>query len=290
VLDRFLAEERLERLRRAVYRFTQSYASIVGLLMILAVVLVAIFAPLLAPYPEDVSTTHFERGAQSPSADHLMGTDVEGRDILSRMMFGSRISLMVGATVLSIAITIGVTFGLVAGFVGGGVNTVIMRITDIFLAIPPIVLAMAVIAVTGQSLFNAIVAVSFSWWAWYARLVQGEVLSVKEEDFIEASRAAGSTWVRTTFREVLPNVASPIIVKATLDMGFAILLAAALSFLGLGTQPPRPDWGTMVASGRAYVTQFWWISLFPGAAISFTVLGFNLLGDGLRDVFDVEVE
>jgi len=148
---------------------------------------------------------------------------------------------------------------------------------------------MAVIAATEQSLFNAIVAISFSWWTVYARLVQGKVLSVKEENFVEASRAMGSGWTRTVFREILPNVTSPIIVKATLDMGFAILVAAALSFLGLGAQPPKPDWGTMVASGRAYVTTYWWIATFPGLAISITVLGFNLLGDGLRDVFDVEV-
>jgi len=285
----FLTEDRLERFRIAYYRFSQSYTSFVGLAIVLVIILMAVFAPFVAPYPEATHSTDFATGATEPSAEHLMGTDSEGRDILSRVIFGARISLLVGATVLTIAISLGVTLGLIAGYIGGIVNTIIMRTVDVFLSIPPIVLAMAVVAALGQSLFYAIVAISFSWWAWYARLVQGEVLSVKEENFVEASRAMGAGWGRTAFKEILPNVTGPIIVKATLDMGFAILVAASLSFLGLGSQPPTPDWGTMVAQGRAYVTNFWWISVFPGLAISFTVLGFNLLGDGLRDMFDVEV-
>lgn len=285
-----ISEDRLERYRRGYYRFSQSYTSIVGLVMVVTVLLVATFAPVLAPHPEDVRSTDFATGAQSPSLDHPLGTDTSGRDILTRILFGARISLMVGATVLTIAISLGTTLGLIAGYLGGWTNTIIMRVVDVFLAIPPIVLAMAVIAATEQTLFNATVAISFSWWAWYARLVNGEVLSVKEEDFVEASKAIGSPWYRSAFREVLPNVMSPIIVKATLDMGFAILVVAALSFLGLGAQPPTPDWGTMAARGRDYIQIYWWISTIPGIAIAFTVLGFNLLGDGLRDVFDVDVQ
>ncbi|GAB7092837.1 ABC transporter permease [Halorubrum luteum] len=289
-LDSVLREDRAERLRVVYYRFTQNPTSMIGLLMILSVIFVAIFAPIIAPRPEAVHSTDFAMGATAPSWEYPMGTDPEGRDILSRVIYGARISLMVGLIVLTIAISLGVTVGLVAGYLGGVVNAVLMRIVDVFLSIPPIVLALAVIAAVGQSLFFAIVAISFSWWAWYARLVQGEVLSVKEEDFIEASRASGATWVHTAFKEVLPNVTGPIIVKGTLDMGFAILVAAALSFLGLGSQPPTPDWGTMVADGRDYVTLYWWVAAFPGLAISYTVIGFNLLGDGLRDIFDVEVE
>lgn len=282
--------ERIKQLKRTAQSFTQNRLSVVGLLMILTLVFAAIFAPFIAPHPGDAgSGVNFDQASQPPSVDHPMGTDTTGRDIFSRVLFGSRISLMMGAIVLSIAISLGVTLGLVAGYLGGRVNSVIMRTTDIFLAIPPTLLAMAVVAATGASLFNVMVAIAFSWWSWYARLTQGEVLSIKEEEFIESSQALGSNWLRTTFKEVLPNVVSPITVKATLDMGFVILVGAGLSFLGLGAQPPTPTWGAMIAQGRNYVTTFWWIAVFPGLAISFAVLGFNFIGDGLRDALDVEV-
>ena len=283
-------QERIQQLKRGVRSFTQNKLSVVGLLMILTLVFAAVFAPYIAPYPSDAGAgVHFDRASQPPSLDHPMGTDTTGRDIFSRVLFGARLSLLMGVVVLSIAISIGVTLGLIAGYLGGKTNTVIMRITDIFLAIPPTLLAMAVVAATGASLFNVMVAIAFSWWSWYTRLVQGEVLSIKEDEFIESSRALGSSWLRTTFKEILPNVVSPITVKATLDMGFVILVGAGLSFLGLGAQPPTPTWGSMIAQGRNYVTTYWWIAVFPGLAISFAVLGFNFIGDGLRDALDVEV-
>jgi len=283
-------QERIEQVRRSILSFTENKLSVVGLAMIVALVLAAIFAPVIAPYPEDAGAgVNFDRASQPPSLDHPMGTDTTGRDIFSRVLFGARLSLLMGVIVLSIAISIGVTLGLVAGYLGGTTNVVIMRTTDIFLAIPPTLLAMAVVAATGASLFNVMVAIAFSWWSWYARLVQGEVLSIKEDEFVESSRALGSGWFRTTFKEILPNVVSPITVKATLDMGFVILVGAGLSFLGLGAQPPTPTWGAMIAQGRNYVTSYWWIAVFPGLAISFAVLGFNFIGDGLRDVLDVEV-
>lgn len=283
--------ERRERLLRAWKRLTGSTLSIVGLAMVLTVVLVAIFAPVIAPYPQDATgATHFDEQSEPPSLEHLMGTDSLGRDIFSRVLYGARISLLMGVVVLSIAIGVGVPLGLVAGYFGGKVNAVIMRITDIFLSIPPILLALAVVAATESSLWYAMIAIAFAWWPWYTRLIQGEVLTIKEEQFIEASQSVGSGWVHITFKEILPNVISPLTVKATLDMGFVILVGAGLAFLGLGAQPPTPAWGKMIANGRAYVTQYWWIATFPGLAISFTVLGFNLLGDGLRDVFDVEVK
>lgn len=288
--DNTARQERIQQAHRAVRSFTQNTLSVIGLLMLITLVIAAIFAPQIAPYPEDAGPgVHFDRASEPPSADHLMGTDTTGRDIFSRILFGARLSLMMGAVVLSIAISIGVTLGLVAGYLGGATNAIIMRITDIFLAIPPTLLAMAVVAATGASLFNVMVAIAFSWWSWYTRLVQGEVLSIKEDEFIESSRALGSSWIRTTFKEILPNVVSPITVKATLDMGFVILVGAGLSFLGLGAQPPTPTWGAMIAQGRNYVTSYWWIAVFPGLAISFAVLAFNFIGDGLRDVFDVEV-
>lgn len=283
-------QERIKQLKRGAQSFAQNRLSVIGLLMILTLVFSAVFAPFIAPYPEDAGAgVNYDRANQPPSIDHPMGTDTSGRDIFSRILFGSQLSLMMGVVVLSIAISIGVTLGLVAGYLGGWVNTVIMRVTDIFLAIPPTLLAMAVVAATGASLVNVMIAIAFSWWSWYARLVQGEVLSIKEDEFIESSRALGSSWLRTTFKEILPNVVSPITVKATLDMGFVILVGAGLSFLGLGAQPPTPTWGAMIAQGRNYVTTYWWIAVFPGLAISFAVLGFNFIGDGLRDVFDVDV-
>lgn len=283
-------QERIKQLKRGIRSFTQNKLSVVGLLMILTLIFAAVFAPYIAPYPEDAGAgVHFDRASEPPSLDHPMGTDTTGRDIFSRVLFGARLSLLMGIVVLSIAISIGVTLGLIAGYLGGKTNTVIMRTTDVFLAIPPTLLAMAVVAATGASLFNVMVAIAFSWWSWYTRLVQGEVLSIKEDEFIESSRALGSSWFRTTFKEILPNVVSPITVKATLDMGFVILVGAGLSFLGLGAQPPTPTWGAMIAQGRNYVTSYWWIAVFPGLAISFAVLGFNFIGDGLRDALDVEV-
>ena len=289
--DSAASQERAERFRRAWSRLSGSTLSLIGFLMIVAVVLSALLAPYIAPYPQDAAgATHFAQQSEPPSFEHLMGTDTIGRDIFTRVLYGARISLLMGMIVLTLAIGIGVPLGLTAGYLGGRVNAVIMRVTDIFLAIPPTLLALAVVAATQPTLANAMIAISISWWPWYTRLVQGEVLSIKEEEFVKASQSLGSGWVRVAFKEILPNIISPLTVKATLDMGFVILVGAGLAFLGLGARPPTPSWGVMIAHGRDNVTNFWWIATFPGLAISFTVLGFNLLGDGLRDVLDVEVE
>jgi peptide/nickel transport system permease protein len=283
--------EYAENLRRGWARFSENTFSIVGLLIVLSVVFAALLAPYIAPYPQDAGNAlHFDRKSQSPSLDHPFGTDTAGRDIFSRVLFGARISLMMGVAVLSIAATLGTTLGLIAGYLGGWPNVLIMRTTDVFLSIPPILLALTVNAALGQNLWYTMIALAFAWWTWYTRLVQGEVLSIKQNEFVEASESLGAGWVRVMFREILPNMFAPLLVKITLDMGFVILVGAGLAFLGLGAQPPTPSWGSMIANGREYVTNFWWIATFPGLAISYTVLGFNLLGDGLRDVFDVEVE
>ncbi|MBO8140649.1 MAG: ABC transporter permease [Firmicutes bacterium] len=280
-----------DEFRRVWYRLKRSSTSLLGLGLVFMVIVTAVFAPWMAPYPEDVGRgVKFWQAHQPPSSEHPFGTDHIGRDILSRLMFGARISLMLGFVVLGIAIAIGVPLGLVAGLWGGWVNTVIMRLTDIFLAIPPTLLALAVASALSYNLTNAMFAIAFGWWPWFTRLVQGEVLKVKEEVFVEASRSLGASKWRIAFKEVLPNVLSPLIVKATLDMGFVILIGASLSFLGLGAQPPTPAWGTMIAEGRLYLPDSWWIATFPGLAIFITVLGFNLLGDGLRDVFDVDLD
>lgn len=289
--DDYGRRARKERLVRAWRRLSSNTLTVVGLLMLLTVFLAAVFAPELAPYPEDASgAIHFDQASQPPSWEHPMGTDTNGRDIFSRVLFGARISLMMAAVVLTIGVGIGVPLGLVAGYFGGRVNALIMRTTDVFLAIPPIVLALAITAAVEPSLRNAMIAVAFAWWPWYVRLTQGEVLSVKEETYVEASESIGTKWPRVIRKEILPNIIAPLSVKITLDAGFVILVGAGLAFLGLGAQPPTADWGAMVADGRDNVTNFWWIATMPGLAISFTVLGFNMVGDGLRDLFDVEVD
>jgi peptide/nickel transport system permease protein len=283
-------EARYEDLRRTFHRLRRSTLSMVGLAIVLGLILVAIFAPVVAPYPEDVDSVHFDQTFKSPSWEHPFGTDEVGRDVFSRVIYGARISLALGAAVLVIAIAIGVPLGLIAGYVGGTVNTVIMRTTDIFLAIPPLVLALAVSAVLTPTMENAIIAIAFAWWPWYTRLIQGMVLSIKEDTYVEAARSAGAGTLYIVFKEILPMCVSILIVKITLDIGYAILTGAVLGFLGLGVRPPTPEWGTMASKGRLHLPARWWLTTFPGLAIFITVLGFNLLGDGLRDAFDVELE
>lgn len=286
--------DRIADLDRLVYRFRQNPMSVLGLAIILGLVLVAILAPWIAPYPADAGyqdqpAVHFDRKFESPSANYLFGTDQAGRDIFSRVIFGTRLSLSIGVVVLTLAMAIGIPVGLLAGYLDGPMSALLMRITDVFLSIPPLVLALTVSVALEPNLTNAMIAISVVWWPWYARLVYGEVLSVKEEAFVEASRAIGASTPRIVFKEILPNVIAPITVKFSLDMGYAILVGASLGFLGLGAQPPTPEWGTMVSQGRIYMPTQWWFSTFPGLAIFLAVLGFNFLGDGLRDVLDVEV-
>ncbi|WP_342809519.1 ABC transporter permease [Natronosalvus hydrolyticus] len=288
-------ENRIESAKRIAYRFRQNPLSLAGLAIILGLVFIAVFAPYIARHPQDAGymgepAVDFANRFAEPSWEHPFGTDQAGRDILSRVIFGTRYSLVLGVFVLTFAIGIGVPVGLVAGYVGGALGTLLMRITDVFLSVPPLVLALAVAVPLQPSLRNAMIAIAIVWWPWYARLVYGEVVSVREEQFVEASRGIGASRIRIMFREILPNVLAPITVKFSLDMGYAILIGAGLGFLGLGAQPPTPEWGTMISEGRVYLPAQWWYSTFPGLAIFIAVLGFNLLGDGLRDVFDVEVK
>jgi peptide/nickel transport system permease protein len=274
-----------------LWRARRSALSWVGLVIVLLLIGVAAFGPYIAPYPESAgAAVDFGAKLQPPSAAHLLGTDDVGRDVLSRVIIGTRISLITGVMVVAIGSLLGVAVGLVGGYLGGPVNLTLMRIADVFLAIPGVALALAITAVLRPSLTTTMLAISVVWWPWMARLVQAEVLSVKEEAFVEASRTYGASDLHIILHDILPNVTSVIVVKATLDLGFAILLAAALGFLGVGVQPPTPDWGSMIAIGRQYLPTSWWLSTFPGLAIFIAVLGFNLFGDALRDALDVRYE
>ncbi len=278
---------RIDEARRGIYRFRQSPLSIVGLIMVVFILLVAIVGPPLVPYPKDATgAVHVRERLLPPSQEHYFGTDDVGRDIFSRVIVGGRYSLMAGVVVLVIANTIGITLGAVAGYFGGRINMLIMRFTDIFFTIPALILALSISAALGRGLVVAMAAISLVWWPGYCRLTQGEVLALKEKAYVEAARGLGASHARIIFQYILPNCLSPIIVKASLDMGFAILTTAGLGFIGVGAQPPIPDWGVMVSKGRSYLPTWWWYSTFPGLAIFIVVLGFNLLGDGLRDIFD----
>jgi peptide/nickel transport system permease protein len=251
------------------------------------IVAVALLAPLLAPFPGDAgSATHPFFVLRPPSARHLFGTDQVGRDVFSRVLYGARISPLIAVIVLLIACAIGIPLGVVAGYFGGWVDEVIMRVTDIFLAFPSLLLALALAAVLPTSLISVTIAIAVTWWPWYTRLIRGQAASVAGRPYVENCRALGISQWRIIARHVLPNSVTPLIVQVSLDFGGVILTASALSFLGLGAQDPTPDWGLMVAEGQNYFTTSWWVVTFPGIAILVTAFAFNLLGDGLRDLLD----
>ena len=281
--------QRLSAARQNWHRFSRNPTAVVGAAIVLLVVLAAVFAPLLAPYPGHVgAVVDFRARHHPPSFSHPFGTDNIGRDIFSRVLFGYRVSLSLAAVVLGIAVPFGTVLGLAAGYFGGWSETVIMRATDIALAIPPLVMALAVTAVLSPNLLNAMLAITALWWTWHTRLVYSIPRTLRHREYVEAARLIGASRAHILFREILPNCVSAISVKVTLDCGFVILLGASLSFLGLGVQPPTPDLGTMVATGADFLPDDWWEPVMPGLAILFVTLGFNLLGDGLRDLFDVE--
>ncbi len=274
----------------AWYRFSRNPSAVIGGLIVLSVVFVAIFAHWLAPYPEDVgATVDFRARHMPPDAAHWMGTDKVGRDILTRVLFGFRVSLLLVVGVLGVAVPVGTALGILAGYFGGRTETVITGLTNVMLAIPPLIMALAIGNVLEPNLINAMLAITLLWWTWHARLIYRVTKSIATEDFVEAARLAGASHWHVLTREILPNCVSVISVKTTLDAAFVILFGATLSFLGLGVKPPTPDLGSMVADGRQFLPEMWWGVLGPGFAIFYATLGFNLLGDGLRDMFDVEV-
>lgn len=281
---------RWEGLKKAWYKFSRNPLSVIGATTILIILFLLTFAPYVAPYPEHAgSFVNFPEASKPPSPEHLFGTDVFGRDVLSRIFFAFRFSMAMGVVVLSITLPVGVTLGLLAGYKKGTwIDTVIMRTTDIFVSVPPLVLALAVCSVLTPSVFNAMMAVSVCWWPWYCRMIYGIASSLRNEFFVQSAEVTGAGRFYIIFREILPNCYGPIFTKISLDMAWVIILGSALSFVGLGAQPPTPDLGTMVADGAKYMPDQWWIATFPAFAIMFVVLGFNLLGDGIRDMLAVE--
>ncbi len=270
------------------YRFGRALMrhplAVAGLVIVLLLVLVAALAPLLAPYAP--STQHLADRLQGPSAQHWLGTDELGRDILSRLLFGARITLGIVALVTAIAAPIGLVIGCMAGYGGGWIDAALMRVTDVFLALPRLILALAFVAALGPGIENAVLAIALVAWPPYARIARAETLALRRSDFIAAALLAGASPGRIVVRHIMPLCLASVIVRVSLDMAGVILIAAGLGFLGLGAQPPAPEWGAMIAAGRKYMLDQWWVAAMPGIAIAVVSLGFNLLGDGLRDVLD----
>jgi peptide/nickel transport system permease protein len=270
--------------REVIHAAKKSPLTIVGLSLVMALVVIAILAPYIAPH--DPVQMHLEDRLASPSISYLLGTDELGRDILSRIIYGTGVALKIMIIVLLIDLPLGVLLGIVAAYFGGWIDEIIMRISDIFMAFPRLILAMAIGAALGPSLVNTMIAIAITMWPTYARLARGETLSIKERTFIEAEKALGTSTLRILLSGILPLCSSTTIIRATLDMGNVIRIAAGMSFLGLGAQPPTPEWGLMVSTGRSFLINQWWVPTFPGFAILLAVFGFNLLGDGIRDISD----
>lgn len=278
-------KSRWRRILQTSWRFSRaSPLNLVASGLVLLVVVVAVLGPLLSPHPPDAMT--LSERLRPPSAAHPFGTDDFGRDVLSRVLTGARISIEVALIVLSLSVATGTILGAVAGLAGGIVDEVIMRITDLFLAFPVLILAAAIAATLGGNLTTTMIALAAVYWPWYARLVRGQVLSLREREYVLAARTFGAAPAWLIRVHLLPNVLPLIIVQVSLDVGYVILATSSLSFLGLGAQPPTPEWGAMLTDARAYIRDSWWFATFPGLALAITVFAFNLLGDGLRDWLD----
>lgn len=282
--DAARANSPLARLHAGWKLLARSKLAVAGLVIVLGLVVLAIFGPSLAPYkPDKINVRH---RTEAPSSAHWFGTDDRGRDVLSRVLYGARVSLKVGVIAVGISATIGTLLGAISGYFRGWIDEIIMRLTDIMFAFPAILLAIAIMAMLGPSASNAMIAIGVVYTPIFARITRGSVLAIREEVFVEAARASGAGAPRIIWRHIMPNVLAPIIVETTLSLAFAILAEAALSFLGLGTPPPAPSWGRMLSEGRAFMEDGPWMGFFPGMAIVLSVMGFNFLGDGLRDALD----
>ena len=267
-------------------KFMRDTSAVVGLVIVLATILVAAVAPWIAPYPDDAFESHPLKRLKAPSGEFPFGTDNLGRDVFSRVILGSRAALAVAVLVVSAAMVIGVPLGLIAGYHDGWVSDGLMRVTDVFLAVPQLILALALAQLLSPSLQNAMLALTLTYWPFFTRIVYAETRRLRVSVFVEALQGLNASGFRIMFAHILPNAAPPIIIRATIGMGFTILTAAVLGFLGMGATPPDPEWGLAVAESRQYLPEAWWFATFPGLAIFLVVFGFNLLGDGLRDVID----
>lgn len=273
---------------RRLRRFIKNRLAVIGLAIVALIIILAILAPVAAPY--DPLQQDYDALLLSPSFEHLMGTDALGRDIFSRVLYGTRYALIIGVAVVVLELLIGASLGFIAGYFGGGLETVVMRGVDTVLAIPTLILAIAIAGAFGGGLWVMIIAITVAGWGEFTRLVRAQVLSLKELTYVEAAHAIGAGQARIVLKHIVPNSMGPVLVYTTLYMPTAILWSAALSFLGLGAQPPTPEWGAIIADGRAFISYAWWIATFPGLAIMVTTLGFNFVGDGLRDALDPKFE
>lgn len=278
---------KIDELRTSLYLLSKNKLTLSAMIILLIIILLAVFAPIIGFSHEQVySNVNPADRLLPPSIDYLFGTDELGRDIFSRVIYGTRISISTSLITVGLAMLIGIPLGAIAGTIGKSVDEIIMRITDIFLSFPPLLLAIAISAFLGPSMNNALLAIVISWWPWYARIVRGQAVSLRERQFVKASRATGNSTIKIIFGHIVPNCIAPIIVQASLDLGGVIITMSSLSFLGLGAQSPTPEWGLMVSTSRNYFLNAWWYCFFPGVAIFITVLAFNLLGDGLREILD----
>jgi len=272
--------------RRNLRRFLiGNKLNLVGVIVVALFIFLSIFGQVVSPhdpYKQDILNAKL----QAPSLTHVLGTDELGRDVFSRILTGTRVSLKVAVFVLTFAVLFGTLIGAISGYAGGIVDEILMRFTDMFLAFPALILAIAIASTIGRSLTNTMIALSTVFWPWYARLVRGQVLSIRERDYVDAARSIGISSWRLMIRHILPNAVAVIIIQVTLDVGYAILATSSLSFIGLGAQPPSPEWGTMLASARNYLRDAWWYTTFPGLALTLTVFAFNVLGDGLQEALD----
>lgn len=274
----------ITKLKKITTILSRNTLTCVGTVIVVLMIFLGFAAPFIAPY--DPIALDLPARLQAPSSEHFFGTDEMGRDVFSRVIYGSKISIQVGLTIVVLAALIGTLVGSIAGYFGGKIDYIIMAFTDIVLSFPSMVLAMALAAALGPSLFNTMLAVSFVKIPVYVRLVRGQVLSLKERQYVKASRTFGATPLWIIPRHIIPNCIAPVLIQMTLGIGEAIVTAASLSFIGLGAQPPTPEWGAMISTARLYALEQWWYAAFPGMAIFFTVVGFNLLGDGVRDILD----
>lgn len=274
----------MKRFNDFIKRFAKNKLAIIGIIVLAVIVLAAIFAPILTKY--DYYSQNLSESFLKPSKAHIMGTDKFGRDIFTRILYGARVSLKIGFISMAIATVAGIVIGLICGFYGGALDNILMRIMDIMLSIPGLVLAIAIAASLGGGMKSLIIAVSVSSIPGYARIVRGQVMSVKGKEFVEASRVLGASNTSLMFKEILPNCLASVIVQMTLGVGYAILSAASLSFIGMGIEPPMPEWGQMLSEGREFIRDYPHITMFPGISIALTILALNIVGDGLRDALD----